>query len=152
MQKREERTTTRSPETNTKNPDIGNHPQYSCVSPTHDAQPPGVLSANNSTDTSFPGLYNGFTPGITTFPVSGSICVHQGTKETASQRSCSWPVRLQLTSELDYKDLDTSAFPPAQPSGLPGFYSKTQQRVDWFNHCISSSWLSQKPYRFTSRF
>lgn len=116
---------------------------------THNLQ---VSSQHNSTDTSFPGLYNGFTPGITTFPVSGSICVHQGTKETASQRSCSWPVRLQLTSELDYKDLDTSAFPPAQPSGLPGFYSKTKQRVDWFNHCISSSWLSQKPYRFTSRF
>lgn len=117
------------------------------------AQPPGVLPANNSTNTSFPGLYNGFIPSITTFPVSVPICVGQETKETASQRSCSWPVRLQLTSEPDYKDLDTSAFPPAQPSGLPGFYSTTEQRVDWFNHLrISPNWLSQKPHRSISRF
>ena len=75
-----------------------------------------------------------FHSRITTFSVSLPICVGQGTKETASQRSCSWPVQLQLTSEFDYQDLDTSAFPPAQPSGLPEFYSTTKQRVDWFNH------------------
>lgn len=138
-------TTTKPPETTTKNLDVGNHPQYSCVSPMHNLQ----ASSQQTTPPTHPFLVS----TTVSFPVSVPICVGQGTKETASQRSRSWPVRLQLTSEPDYKDLDTSAFPPAQPSGLPGFYSTTEQRVDWFNHLhISPNWLSQKPHGSISRF
>lgn len=131
--------------------DVGNHPQYSCVSPMHNLQ----VSSQQTTPPTHPFLVSTTVsfPVIMTFPVSVPICVGQGTKETASQRSRSWPVRLQLTTEPDYKDLDASAFPPAQPSGLPGFYSTTEQRVDWFNHLrISPNWLSQKPHRSISRF